>query len=554
MLSSDAKTRAFVEKAKLIHGKTYSYASVHYLKAKTPVILVCKIHGKFTQTPEKHLRGQGCRKCGVLSRASKRSVSFESFIKRAITKHGNTYSYQEPSTPFGITSTVSIVCKQHGEFKQQAIKHVNGNGCPECAKTLMGKTRNTKSGILHRFNLVHGQRFRYSKFLYTGFHVPSLITCKTHGEFLQSPMNHLAGKGCPFCANDKRKLSQVEVIERLKDIFGAKYDYSRIKYTGIRDKIILSCKKHGEFSKPVAKLFCSIGCPKCSTQSGSSNVEKRIASWLKKEGLKVIRSDRKILDGKEIDILIPKCNVGIEINGLYWHSGKAKEYHQQKTLLAASKNVQLFHLWEHEVSEKAPIVKSMLRIKLGLAKNRIYARETRIERIDGSKAREFLNKNHLHGFVPATYHFALIHEGTIVSVLSMDKPRFNKHYEWEIIRFASTLNTVVIGGASKLFAYFVNSMNPSSIISYADLDHGNGGLYLHLGFVKKSVTEPGYFWLRDKQVIPRYQAQKHRMQSILGKEFDPSLSGRENMEMAGYTKVFNSGNAVYTWGTEASKC
>jgi hypothetical protein len=286
------------------------------------------------------------------------------------------------------------------------------------------------------------------------------------------------------------------------------------------------------------------------TVISSSRIEKSVAKWLKS----FVRVKTKYIlpDGKEIDIYLPEQKVGIEINGLYWHSKKPPLYHIEKSALASKEGITLFHLWEHWLSEKPAIVKSMLRIRLNFVKTRIFARETTVKPLTLKEESDFFNASHIQGFIPSKYCYGLFLDEKLVMAMSFCKPRFNKLVDWEILRMAASLNTVVIGGASKLFAAFRKDVSPVTVGTYANLDYGLGAVYEKMGFDFLHIAKPNYFWVKGRRVFSRYQAQKHRLGQILGSNFDPSKSESENMENAGFLKVYNSGNAVYLW--KASKC
>ena len=125
----------FIEKAKLIHQDKYDYSLVDYKKSRKKVTIVCPIHGEFQQTPNHHLLGQGCKICGEFTRAQKRKLNNEKFINLANKKHSNVYDYslvqyEKSEIP------IKIICKQHGEFNQSPSNHLQGQGCPSCAREI----------------------------------------------------------------------------------------------------------------------------------------------------------------------------------------------------------------------------------------------------------------------------------------------------------------------------------------------------------------------------------------------------------------------------------
>ena len=128
-------TEEFIEKANAVHGKgKWDYSEVKYVGAFEKVIIKCKKHGSFEQTPNKHLSGHKCQKCGNVAANKKNSITTEEFLKKAKKKHGQTYSYTKTKYKNN-KSKITITCKIHGDFKQRADNHLEGRGCQKCSKS-----------------------------------------------------------------------------------------------------------------------------------------------------------------------------------------------------------------------------------------------------------------------------------------------------------------------------------------------------------------------------------------------------------------------------------
>ena len=264
----------------------------------------------------------------------------------------------------------------------------------------------------------------------------------------------------------------------------------------------------------------------------------------------IISSDRKILNGKELDIFLPGINLAIECNGTYWHSemaGRGKDYHINKTNECNAIEISLFHIWQHDWYAKQDIVKSMLLHRFGKS-HRIFARNTSIRAISNDAATKFYNENHLQGAATGIrISYGLYSNEQLVSIMSFGKSRFNKKFEWEILRFANILNHSVVGGASKLFNYFIKKHSPNSIISYSAKGHTTGNVYLQLGMKYSNTSSPGYNYTKNFiDIHSRQKFQKHKLKNLL-EFFDPNMTEYQNMEMNGYTKLWDSGNDVYVW-------
>ena len=194
-------TQEWVQEAIGVHGDLYDYLKTVYVRSKSKVIITCKIHGDFEQTPNAHLNGRGCDRCGKESTAAKKTQKAkDDFFEKARAVHGDRYDYSE--TVYVIHSeNVIITCAKHGDFEQTPNDHLNGHGCAKCGKesTAAKKTEESKNSFIERSRAVHGDLYNYSKAFYIRSKYKVVITCKGHGDFEQSPNDHLSGKGCPSC-------------------------------------------------------------------------------------------------------------------------------------------------------------------------------------------------------------------------------------------------------------------------------------------------------------------------------------------------------------------
>jgi DNA-directed RNA polymerase subunit H (RpoH/RPB5) len=237
----------------------------------------------------------------------------------------------------------------------------------------------------------------------------------------------------------------------------------------------------------------------------------------------------------EIDIFILSKNIGIEVNGSYWHSELYKDYlyHQNKSLLAKDKGIDLIHIfeyeWKNEITQN--IIKSLIQSKLGIFIKKIYARKCVIKKIDSLEYANFCNENHLQGSCSAKIKLGLFYKDELVQIMSFSLPRFTDKYEWEIIRECSKLGFCIIGGKEKLWKYFLKKYNPSNCLSYCDFSKFTGDSYLKLGFQKERLNKPGFVWYDEntKQTFWR-NPYKHR-----------------EMKEAGYLRIFDAGQLVFVW-------
>lgn len=140
-------TEEFIERAIKIHNGKYDYSKVEYVNAKTKICIVCPLHGEFMQYPNDHLKGQGCRKCGDISRSIKNRYNTEDFIFHAKETHGDKYDYSKVEYVNAKTK-VCIICPIHGEFWQSPTHHIMGYNCPKCAKETISKKKKELSDFI----------------------------------------------------------------------------------------------------------------------------------------------------------------------------------------------------------------------------------------------------------------------------------------------------------------------------------------------------------------------------------------------------------------------
>ena len=265
---------------------------------------------------------------------------------------------------------------------------------------------------------------------------------------------------------------------------------------------------------------------------------------------KIILNSKKIIAPYEIDLYFEQEQIGIEYNGLYWHSelcGKDKNYHINKTTLCLEKNIRLIHIFEHEWLYKQNIIKSRLNSILHNT-FKIYGRKCTIASVSKADTKEFLNNNHMQGHIGFQYSYGLYYNNKLISIMTFGKPRFNKTHEYELLRFCTILNHTVVGGASKLYRHFIKTHSPQSIISYCDLRLGTGNVYKQIGMNFSHVTKPNYWYFNKNSmhVYSRIKFQKHKLKKLLP-IFDENLTEWENMQNNGWNRFWDCGNSVWTY-------
>jgi hypothetical protein len=265
-MSTKRKTKEeFIADARAVHGDKYDYSKVEYVNQLTKVVIVCPEHGEFLQTPKAHLNGHGCRLCGN---------------------------------------------KKCSEVNKNKKKTYN-----------LRKKYDTES-FINEAKEIHGDKYDYSKVVYKNKNTPVRIICPTHGEFLQRPYEHLNQKsGCPECANKKRHDFFVkrgeDFVKEATELFNGKYDYDKVVYYNTSTKVIITCRKHGDFLCAPHNHLRGRGCPICKAEGFV--YENRLYIFLltifNEQDIVRQYKDSWLSNNKSIDFYIPKYSLAIEHQG-----------------------------------------------------------------------------------------------------------------------------------------------------------------------------------------------------------------------------------------------
>jgi hypothetical protein len=208
------------------------------------------------------------------------------FILKAQEKYGNKYDYSKVNYVNSCTK-VTMICSIHGDFEQRPTYHLLGTGCKPCAITQRARSR--KSSIrefIQKANMIHNYKYDYSKTIYIHNMQHVIIICSIHGEFQQSPHNHLHGNGCKLCGIIKttsiRKSSTNEFIEKANIIHNYNYDYSKTKYIDNHTNIIIICPLHGEFQQWPSSHLRGSKCNRCTSIIQANNARHTTEEFIKK--------------------------------------------------------------------------------------------------------------------------------------------------------------------------------------------------------------------------------------------------------------------------------
>ena len=485
-------TIEFIKRSREVHGDKYDYSKVDYVNPKTKVCIICSKHGEFWQKPYNHLNGQGCSKCRYELLSSNYRKEQSKFIDECEKIHHNKYDYSKVEYKNWKTK-VCIICPEHGEFWQMPMAHRHGQGCPKCAnEDKVGKFRLGKEKFIEKSREIHGDKYDYSKVEYVVTRHPVTIICPIHGEFLQTPENHIQGKGCPMCANS---LSKAE-----------------------------------------------------------NNIYDFLCQYIDKE--KIVRRDRSVLGNLELDIFIPSLSIAIEYNGLRWHSekfNKDKNYHLNKLKKCNEKGIKLIQIFEDEWTEHKELVLNKLKHILGFNNNeKVYARKCEIKKIDKHIGYDFLNKNHIQSSVGSTVFLGAFYNNELIAVMSFTNDGEDC---WNLTRYASDNNKRCIGVAGKLFKAFLTVYSPKYVKSFADrrwtLSEENN-LYTNLGFKLGKIISPDYRYINGQKREHKFNYRKQ----ILNKKYGLPLSMTETemTTQLGFYKIWDCGLYKFEWKKEEEDC
>lgn len=356
----------------------------------------------------------------------------------------------------------------------------------------------------------------------------------------------------------------IDIIEKIKnkyiDRLLKKYKYLKINY--IKDHIAnFKCdnNKDHNFDIDFALLgnrikYKTIICPICNPINSYtiSGRELQLQNFIK-ENYKgnILLNDNNIIKPNEIDIYLPDLKIGFEFNGLYWHNElhKPNNYHLNKTELAEKQGISLIHIYEDDWLYKQNIVKSRILNILGKSE-KIMARKCEIKEIVNSDMfKLFLNTNHIQGSVNSKIKLGLFYKDELVSLMSFGSIRKSMGQKstegyYEMLRFCNKLNTIVIGGASRLFNYFIKKYNPIKVISYADRSWSNGNLYEKLGFQLEHKTKPNYYYVIDDMRKYRFGFRKD---VLIKNGADPTKTEHQIMLEKNIYRIYDSGNLKYNY-------
>ena len=355
----DEKTREFIRKARLVHGNRYDYRYAKYINNREKIIIYCnKCNKYFLQSPKDHLKNYGCLDCSKQILIEKQRKLFGSntleFIKKSKEIHGDKYDYSEVNYINNQTK-VKIYCKEHDVFFWQTpLNHLKGKcGCEKCKeekKLLISQKRTFNNSIfIEKAIKIHGDKYDYSEVNYVNSQTKVKIFCKKHKEFFwQAPHSHLQGRGCERCGREEvgkqNKCSKESILERLIDLYGDEYDFSKIDFSAnFHTPVEIICPIHGPFYRTLNNLLFepfNKCCPQCNERFVCESI---VGEWIKEHNITFQRHYKlinviKLVDIVEIDyrVIYNEIIIFIEYNGIqhyefheFFHRGDVEKFKDQ---------------------------------------------------------------------------------------------------------------------------------------------------------------------------------------------------------------------------------
>ena len=461
--------------------------------------------------------------------------------------------------------------KKTGKYFEYDVKPSNfkiGRRCPKC----FGKNKLTTEEFKQEvYDLVGDEYEVVGEYINDDTHIKmrhNSKNCKYYkktGKYFEydvKPSNFKIGRRCPKCFG-KNKLTTEEFKQEVYDLVGDEYEVVG-EYIGTNDHIMMKhnsekCNYNVYPVSPNNFLYGGCRCNYCSKCNNKSKGEKELCEYIKTLSKNIKENDRTLIYPFELDILNLDNNIAFEYDGLYWHSeqmGCSKNYHLDKTNKCKEKNIRLIHIFEDEWLNKKDIVKS--KIKYLIYKNnnpKIYARKCYIKEISSKEKNKFLNNNHIQGEDKANIKLGLFtkKDNKLVSVMTFCKPRKslghnnNSKYDYELSRFASDINYIVIGAFSKLLKYFKNNYKWKKLITYADKRWSEGNVYIKNGWTYLHDSKPNYWYTDGKEKYHRYNFRKQELKKLFPKLYNENLTEFEIMDKTEYKRIWDCGNMVFEY-------
>lgn len=428
-------------------------------------------------------------------------------------------------------------------FDIKSVKNDSVKTCPYCDWETIDTENKGGSFELHIMK-AHGitPETHLAKYPVDSLFFKKYAKEKERNKLLSDEYNYVT---CPICGEKMQRVTHSHLMVRHNMSIGE----FNAKYAGWEK---MSDNEKDKFSAARALSNLSV-----NKNRFISKAEREISEYLTSLDVKH-ETNRQILCGREIDIIVPDKKIGIEYDGLVWHSEwfgkKDHRYHLEKTNTCNKNGYGLIHIFEDEFVEKKELVLKKISHILGISNvsKKIMARKCEVSEIKQRVANDFLEKNHIQGGCKSTLYYGCFHEGELVGVMAFLR---GKCGEWDLNRFATNNDYICVGVGGKMFRHFINENRPMSVKSFADRRWtvwGDDNIYTKLGFKLEGVTNPNYsYFKRGSHEIKRFHKFGFRKQ-ILSKKygFPLDMTETEMVKELGYDRIWDCGLFKYVWRSE----
>ena len=282
-------------------------------------------------------------------------------------------------------------------------------------------------------------------------------------------------------------------------------------------------------------------------ECGKSYSEKELVDFVKSiYSDEIMENTKRIIPPKELDIYIPKMKLAIEYNGLYWHDENHvdRNYHLTKTNMCNKKGMDLIHVFEDDWLYKKEIVKSMIASRLGIYKEKIFARKCQIKEIEKDQAKIFFDENHLQGFAYGDLYLGLMFNNELIQCICINKKGWHDG-NVELTRMVTKLNTQVVGGFSKLMKHISDYIEYKSITSYVYKAWFNGKGYIESGFKIVKENNPSYSYVVNGRRVHKSHFRKNKIKKMFErgelKFYDSNKTEHEIMKENKIYRIYDCG-------------
>lgn len=456
------------------------------------------------------------------------------------------------------------LCGFGHSYDMMIYKRKVGQGCSYCSSKRINKDNSLKSKfpkVAEMWVSSDDPKLSPDTVTWGSSKMVTWFNKKCGHSYKRSVKMMAKGSNCPFCTTSNTKLLKgfndletkfPEIIKEWHPTKNGKLTPSDF-VAGSKKSVWWQCKKGHEFYVAIdSRTRTNTGCKSC-VMNGSSAMERDLADFVRSLFIdsdnEVVLNSYKVIAPKELDIYIPSKNIAIEFNGLYWHSekgGKDKNYHFDKWKACSDLGIQLITIWEDDWRDNRSVVESMLKHKLGFSDDvSVFARKTTFsESFDSSLIAEFLDGNHIQGYKNYTRNFSLVFDGSLVAVMSFSV-RGNVAF---LDRYATGVRAV--GGFTKLLKASVNSLlaldvGIDRVVTFADHEVSDGGLYLSNGFSAVQELRPDYKYVYDDVRQHKFLFRKSRFEKDPLLKFDSSLTESGLAELNEISRVWDCGKTKF---------